>query len=223
MRLLLVEDDLVLADALARTLRRVGYAVDTLFSGSEADSALISGVHDLVILDLGLPGMDGFEVLRRLRARGATLPVLILTARDTVQERVHGLDMGADDYLLKPFEMSELMARVRALLRRGVGGGSAIIQYGPLRFDSAGRRVFLGDHAIDLSARELGVLEALLARVGKVASKEQLVEHLCDWGEVVGSNAIEVYIHRLRKKLNPQIDIRTVRGLGYLLDKPDAG
>ena len=222
MRLLLVEDDLVLADALAHSLRRAGYAVDTLFNGSDADNTLAAGVHDLVILDLGLPGMDGFEVLRRLRARGTPVPVLILTARDTVQERVYGLDMGADDYLLKPFEMSELEARVRALLRRGGGGGSAQIQCGPLRFDSAGRRVFLGERAIDLSARELGVLEALLARVGKVVSKEQLVEHLCDWGEVVGSNAIEVYIHRLRKKLDPEIEIRTVRGLGYLLDKPDA-
>ena len=220
MRLLLVEDDVVLADALARALRRAGYAVDHLSCGTEANSALIEAVHDLVILDLGLPGMDGFEVLRRLRARGATVPVLILTAREAVQERVYGLDLGADDYLLKPFEMSELEARVRALLRRGVAGGGAVIQWGALRFDSAGRRVFLGERPIDLSARELGVLEALLARVGKVVSKEQLMEHLCDWGEVVGPNAIEVYVHRLRKKLDPEVEIRTVRGLGYLLDKP---
>ncbi len=222
MRLLIVEDDLVLTDALARALGSAGYAVDHLSCGTDADSALIGAVHDLVILDLGLPKMDGFEVVRRLRARGSTIPVLILTAREAVQDRVRGLDLGADDYLLKPFEMAELEARVRVLLRRGIAPGGAIINLGTLRFDSTGRRVFIGDRSIDLSARELGVLEALLIRSGKVVSKEQLVEHLCNWDEVVGTNAIEVYVHRLRKKLEPEVEIRTVRGLGYLLDNPHA-
>jgi two-component system OmpR family response regulator len=220
MRLLIVEDDLVLADALVRALGNAGYAVDHLSCGADADGALIGAVHDLVILDLGLPKMDGFEVVRRLRARRSTIPVLILTAREAVQDRVRGLDLGAEDYLLKPFEMAELEARV--LFRRGVATGGAIINLGTLRFDSAGRRVFIGDRSIDLSARELGVLEALLIRSGKVVSKEQLVEHLCNWDEVVGTNAIEVYVHRLRKKLEPEVEIRTVRGLGYLLDNPHA-
>ncbi len=211
----------MLGDGLQQSLRQTGYAVDLARTGSEADSALRHAVYDLVILDIGLPNLDGFEVLRRLRGRGAAVPVLILTARDAIEDRVRGLDLGADDYLTKPFALQELEARVRALLRRGQNASSAVIPYGPLRYDSAARRVMVGETLIELSARELAVLESLLLSTGKVVSKEQLVEKLCDWGEQVGTNAIEVYVHRLRKKLEPAgVEIRTIRGLGYLMEKP---
>ena len=221
MRILIVEDDSVLADGLTRSLRQNSYAVDWANNGDEADHILTLHEYDLIILDLGLPKMNGFEVLRRLRGRGSRVPVLILTARDAMEDRVTGLDLGADDYLAKPFDLPELEARVRALIRRGQGGSSAIIMHGQLQFDSAGRCVTVKEQPIELSARELGVLEALLLKANKVVSKEQLVEHLYDWNEESGINAIEVYVHRLRKKLDPHgISIRTIRGLGYLLEKP---
>lgn len=220
MRLLVAEDDPVLADGLQQSLRQAGYAVDLVRTGSDADAALVHAVYDLVILDLGLPRLDGFEVLRRLRGRGASVPVLILTARDAVTDRVKGLDLGADDYLTKPFALQELEARVRALLRRGPGAAAAIILYGPLAYDFAARHVTAHGRALDLSARERAVLESLLLSSGKVVSKEQLVEKLCDWGEQVGTNAIEVYVHRLRRKLEPfDVQIKTIRGLGYLMEK----
>lgn len=220
MRILVVEDDYILADGLVRALRQSSYAVDWVKDGIEADSALGNPVYDLAVLDLGLPHMNGLEVLRRLRLRDMRLPVLILSARDAVEDRVKGLDLGADDYLSKPFQLSELEARVRALLRRGLGNAQANITIGDLEYDAAGRRVTINGKAADLSARELTVLEILIMRAGKVISKEQLVEHLYDWGEEVSTNAIEVYIHRVRKALEPsKVSIQTVRGLGYLLEK----
>ena len=221
MRILIAEDDQVLADGLMRSLRGAGAAVDHVASGSEADAALLANTEfDLLILDLGLPKLHGLEVLRRLRARGQTLPVLILTAADGVDERVKGLDLGADDYMAKPFALSELEARVRALTRRGMGAAGNVIRHGPLEYDQTGRVAHIDGKLIDLSARELGLLEVLLQRSGRLVSKDQLVELLCEWGEEVSNNAIEVYIHRLRKKIEKgPIRIATVRGLGYCLEK----
>ena len=221
MRILIAEDDQVLADGLLRTLRASGAAVDHVANGSEADAALMtSSEFDLFILDLGLPKMHGLEVLKRLRARGNSMPVLILTAADSVDERVKGLDYGADDYMAKPFSLQELEARVRALTRRGMGSTSATIKHGPLVDDQAGRMATIDGRMVELSARELGLLEVLLQRVGRLVSKDQLVERLCEWGEEVSNNAIEVYIHRLRKKIEKgPIRIATVRGLGYCLEK----
>jgi two-component system OmpR family response regulator len=223
MRILIAEDDSILADGLVRSLRQSGYAVDHVKGGSEADAALTMQSFDLLILDLGLPRMSGLEVLRRLRARNSSLPVLILTAADGVDERVKGLDLGADDYMSKPFHLNELEARVRALTRRGSGGGPTVVRHGSLAYDQVGRVASVNDQVIDLSARELGVLEVLLQRIGRLVSKEQLVDHLCEWGEEVSNNAIEVYVHRLRKKIEPSgVRIITVRGLGYCLEKPAA-
>jgi two-component system OmpR family response regulator len=219
-RILIIEDDSVLADGLSRTLRHADYAVDAASTGVEADHVLAAQSYDLVILDLGLPGLDGFEVLRRMRRRGSTVPVLVLTARDALQDRVKGLDLGADDYMIKPFDLPELEARVRALIRRGQSGGASVLSHGALVLDTAGRRATLGGEPLDLSARELGVLEVLMMRAGRVVNKEQLAEQLYGWDEEVGPNAIEVYVHRLRRKLEPAgVNIRTIRGLGYLLEK----
>jgi two-component system OmpR family response regulator len=220
MRILIAEDDQVLADGLLRSLRSAGYAVDQVASGSEADAAVASHEFDLLILDLGLPKMHGLEVLKRLRARGSSMPVLILTAADSVEQRVTGLDLGADDYMAKPFSLQELEARVRALTRRGLGTASSIIKHGPLSFDATGRVAYLDEQMVELSARELSLLEVLLQRAGRLVSKDQLVERLCEWGEEVSTNAIEVYIHRLRKKIERgPVRIATVRGLGYCLEK----
>ena len=221
MRVLQVEDDAVLGDALLNALRRAGYAVDWARSGTEADVALQDQVYDAVVLDLNLPGMDGFEVLHRLRSRRSDTPVLILTARDALDDRVRGLDLGADDYMLKPFDMPEFLARVRALLRRGGAATSNEVEYGRLRYDMTARSVMADGQPLSLSARELGVLEALLMRAGKAVAKEALMEKLCSWDEDLGSNAIEVYVHRLRKKLEPfGVEIQTVRGLGYMIGRP---
>ncbi|GAA5233926.1 response regulator transcription factor [Verticiella sediminum] len=221
MRILIVEDDSILADGLSRSLRQGGYAVDAVHDGLAADAALGAQQFDLLILDLGLPGLSGQEVLRRLRARDSRMPVLILTAADSVEQRVQGLDLGADDYMAKPFSLSELEARVRALTRRGAGGGAAVLRHGRLAFDQVGRVVSIDNQMLDLSAREISLLEVLLARNGRMVSKNQLVDHLCEWGEEVSTNAIEVYIHRLRKKLEPGgVRIMTVRGLGYCLAPP---
>ena len=220
MRILIAEDDPLLADGLTRSLRSGEYAVDCVHDGASADHALSTQTYDLAIVDLGLPRLDGFEVIKRLRRRAATPPVLILTARDALQDRVRGLDLGADDYMTKPFELPELEARVRALIRRTVAGGNTLIRHGRLALDTTGRRVTVDDQPLDLTARELGVLEVLMLRSGRVVSKDQITEKLYSWDEEVGANAIEVCVHRLRKKIEPAgISIRTIRGLGYLMEK----
>jgi two-component system, OmpR family, response regulator len=222
MRILVVEDDAVLAAALTRALAQAAYTVDLVENGEDANRALGSSTYDLVVLDIALPGLDGLSVLRRLRDQRSQVPVLILTARDTLEDRVAGLDLGADDYMTKPFDLPEFEARARALIRRGHYTSGASLTHGRLRFDSAARRLFHDEQPIELSMRELTVIELLLSRQGRVVSKEQMIDRLFGWGDEVGSNAIEVYVHRVRKKLEPfGVDIRTVRGMGYLLDKVD--
>ena len=222
MRILIAEDDAIIADGLSRSLRQGGYAVDWAANGIDAESALMTTSYDLLILDLGLPKLSGLDVLKHLRARNSQLPVLILTALDGTGDRVKGLDLGADDYMVKPFELAELEARVRALTRRS-SGTTPIIQCGQLIYDQVGRIAQIQGQAVDLSAREIGLLEVLLNRMGRLVSKDQLVDHLCGWGEEVSHNAIEVYVHRLRKKLEAGgVKIATVRGLGYCLERPQA-
>ncbi len=220
MRILIAEDDAIIADGLSRSLRQAGYAVDWAANGLDADTALLTVEYDLLILDLGLPKLSGLEVLKRLRSRNSQLPVLILTALDGTHDRVKGLDLGADDYMVKPFELAELEARVRALTRRSAGTAPTI-QCGSLSYDQVGRVANIDGSPLELSAREVGLLEVLLSRMGRLVSKDQLVDHLCGWGEEVIHNAIEVYVHRLRKKLEPGgVKIATVRGLGYCLERP---
>ena len=222
MRILIAEDDAIIADGLSRSLRPGGYAVAWASNGLDADAAVLTVTYDLLILDLGLPKLPGLEVLKRLRARNSQLPVLILTALDGTGDRVKGLDLGADDYMIKPFELAELEARVRALTRRSAGT-TPTIQCGALIYDQVGRVAQIQGQPLDLSAREIGLLEVLLTRMGRLVSKDQLVDHLCGWGEEVSHNAIEVYVHRLRKKLEVGgVKIATVRGLGYCLERPQA-
>jgi len=223
MRILIAEDDTILTDGLSRALRKSGYAVDCVDTGTRADAALSAQSYDAVILDLGLPGISGFEVLKRLRSRAAKVPVLILTAADSVEQRVRGLDLGADDFMAKPFSLSELEARVRAIVRRHAGSATPVVTLGNLTFDQAGRVARVSDRNVELSAREIGLLEILIQRAGRLVSKEQIVDHLCEWGEEVSHNAIEVYVHRLRKKIeDSDVAISTVRGLGYCLQRPSA-
>jgi len=222
MRILVVEDDTVLAAALTRAAAPAAYVVDLAQDGELANDALRTNTYDLVVLDIALPKLDGLSVLKRMRDRRSHVPVLVLTARDTLEDRVLGLDLGADDYMTKPFDLPEFEERVRALIRRGHYNAGTTMTHGRLRFDTAARRLFYGDQPIEMSARELALTELLLARQGKVVSKEQIIDQLFGFGEDVGSNAIEVYVHRVRRKLEPLgIEIRTVRGMGYLLDKPD--
>ena len=223
MRILLVEDDKILADALCRAMVQSAYAVDVVSTGEDADAALAMEIYDLAILDIGLPGLSGLDVLRRLRARKSGVPMLLLTALDALADRVRGLDLGADDYLAKPFDLPELEARVRALLRRGSSSSTPFLHHGRLRLDTVGRRVYYDEQPVELSARELAVLELLLMREGRVVSKEHMVNHLYGWGDEVGANAMEVYVYRIRKKLEPLgCEIRTVRGMGYLMERNDA-
>jgi len=219
MKILLVEDDPTLGEAVMLAARQAGFAVDWTQDGVQAENALSGFVYDAMLLDLGLPRREGLDVLRNLRKRGATLPVMILTARDTVEDRVRGLDAGADDYLLKPFSLDELLARLRALLRRAHGVTDSVICMGRLRFDSAKRQASVDETPLVLSAREVEVLEILLNHVGHVTAKEAIADRLAGWDEGVGDNAVEVYIHRLRRKLEGSgVAIRTLRGLGYLLE-----
>ena len=192
-------------------------------SGDEAERLLVPDAFDLVLLDLGLPRVDGFEVLRRMRERRVKVPVLVLTARDAPEDRVAGLDLGADDYLTKPFQLPELEARVRALIRRAHAIASSEIVHGPLKLDMAGRRLYCRGEPVELSARELAVVELFMLREGRVVTKQQIADHLYGWEEGSSSNTIEVFVYRLRRKLEPSgVDIRTVRGMGYLIDRPAA-
>ncbi|WP_404438734.1 response regulator [Stutzerimonas chloritidismutans] len=223
MRILLVEDHPQLAESVAQALRAAGWTVDLLNDGVAADLALSTEDYALAILDVGLPRLDGFQVLSRLRERGKTLPVLMLTARGEVTDRVHGLNLGADDYLAKPFELSELEARVKALLRRSVAAGERQQSCGPLVYDLDARRFTLNQQALTLTSREQAVLEALITRPGRVMSKDQLAAQVFGLDEDASADAIEIYIHRLRKKLEGSaVRIVTFRGLGYLLESLDA-
>jgi two-component system, OmpR family, response regulator QseB len=217
MRLLVVEDDAQLGEAPMLGLRQLGYAVDWFRDGAPADAALGSAPYDAMVLDLGLPGGDGIVWLTRWRGQGQVLPVLILTARDGVQQRVAGLDAGADDYLIKPVSLDELAARLRALLRRASGRAQSVWQHGTLEYDPAAKRVRWQDRPVELTSRELAVLELLMANPQRVLSKEFLMNKLYDWsGGEPESNTLEVHVHNLRRKLAPAV-VRTVRGLGYAL------
>lgn len=219
MRILLAEDDTELADGLASALRQSGYALDWVANGAQADAALKSAPYDLLILDLGLPGVDGFSVLARLRERKQATMVLILTARDESENRIRGLDLGADDYLTKPFVLGELEARIRALSRRSRGEVPQVVECGALALDAAGQTILLNGRPINLTGREYSVLACLMERCGKVVSKEHLFERIYDWDAQAGLSALEVFISRVRKKIEGAgIRIRVVRGLGYLLE-----
>ena len=216
MRLLLVEDDPMIGDGVQRGLRQEGHTVDWVRDGAAAALAIAEGVHEMLLLDLGLPHLSGLDLLASLRRQGVELPVLVITARDAVADRVKGLDAGADDYLVKPFDLDELSARIRALMRRRGGRASPLIKHGALTLDPATRAVTLEGHPVNLSGREFALLRALLERPGMPLSRAQLEERLYGWGEEVESNAVEVHIHSLRRKLGAAW-IRNVRGVGYLV------
>ncbi len=218
MRILLVEDDPELGDGLAIGLRQAGFAVDWLRDGHAADLALRDEGFDLVVLDLGLPRLSGMEVLKRARDRGQSLPILILTARDATGDKVSGLDAGADDYLVKPIDLDELSARIRALTRRSAGRAAPLLVHGELAIDLAAHRVTLAGQAVELSGREFSLLHMLLENAGRVLSRSQLEQSLYGWHDEPDSNALEVHIHHLRKKLGSEL-IRTLRGVGYTIPK----
>lgn len=218
MRILLVEDDSLLGDGIRAGLKQVGFAVDWTQDGQAAKLALETEEYSVVVLDLGLPKLSGTELLKWLRGRDSKEPVLILTARDTVADRVAGLNAGADDYLIKPFDLDELIARLRALLRRSGGQAVPTLQHDNIELDPAAHLVFKDRQLVDLPAKEFALLHELLLHVGRVQSREQLEQHLYGWGEEVESNSVEVHIHHLRKKLGTAL-IRTMRGVGYVIDK----
>ena len=218
MRVLLIEDDAMIAQGLQTALRQGGFAVDWMRDGNSAAAALQASAFDVALLDLGLPDRDGIDVLRELRRRGDATPVIILTARDEIQHRIAGLDAGADDYIVKPFDLDEVTARIRSVLRRAAGRGDPSIQHGELRLNPVARTVERNKVPVNLSAHEFAVLEALLQRPGAVLSRVQLEDRLYGWDEQIGSNAIEVYIHGLRRKLGSDV-IRTLRGVGYFVPK----
>jgi DNA-binding response OmpR family regulator len=219
MHVILVEDDAVLADGLSRILEGHGMQVEVLNNGILADQLLQRSEADVAVLDIGLPGIDGFEVVRRLRARGGAMPVLLLTARDAVEDRVRGLETGADDYLVKPFATPELVARIKALARRNAVK-PALLALGQLTLDTGAKRARIGERPIDLSVREWAVLEYLLQHGGRVVSKQQIIEAILPWGDDLTLNAVEVYISRLRLKIaDAGVAIRTIRGFGYMLEQ----
>ncbi|MCP1374441.1 MULTISPECIES: response regulator [Dyella] len=220
MRILIAEDDPAIAAAITDALRQGGHAVDHVANGAQADIALRDSAHDLLVLDLGLPGLDGSEVLHRLRQRGSGVPVLVITAREGLNERVRVLDLGADDYLVKPFALAEFEARVRALLRRSASKGSTEVRIGRLRLDLPGHRAWIDDAPLELTAREFGLIEALASRPDRITNRAQLVEALCNWDQDLTDNGLDIAIHRLRRKLHGSgANVRTVRGLGYLLEE----
>jgi two-component system OmpR family response regulator len=220
MRILLAEDDRFLADGLSLVLKDSGYAVDVACTGSDADIALSETTYDLLILDLGLPKLDGIELLKRLRIRGQSLPVLILTARDRLEDRVNGLDLGANDYMTKPFQLPELEARIRALLRKDLWANRTEVTFGPLSFNTVTRTPTVDGQQVDLSARELAILEIMIQRTERIVSKDQIIDLLSSWDTEITFNAIGIAVHRLRKKLEPHsITIRAIRGLGYRIEE----
>ncbi|NKZ37986.1 MULTISPECIES: response regulator transcription factor [Oleiagrimonas] len=222
MRVLVAEDDDAIAAGLSAGLRESGHHVDHVDSGRQADCALLDHAYDFLVLDLGLPGMDGAEVLRRLRQRGSELSVLVVTARDDVDERVRVLDLGADDYLVKPFALNEFAARTRALLRRRTHHGTPELSVGRLRLDLPGRRAWVDTDPLELTAREFGLIEALALRQDRLISRAQLIESLCSWDQDLTDNGLDIAVHRLRRKLRGSgARVRTVRGLGYLLEEGD--
>lgn len=214
MRILLIEDDIMIGKAVQHGLSQAGFAVDWVTDGRAAELSLANGVYDLAVLDLGLPKKDGMAILATLRGQGNPMPVLIASARDTVRDRIAGLEAGADDYVLKPFDLDELVARVRALLRRHAGSGSPLLRFGALVLDPARRSVMKDGEPVELSAKEFAILEALMQRPGAVLSREKLEESVYGWGDEVGSNVVEVHLHHLRKKLGTAA-IKNVRGVGY--------
>lgn len=218
MQVLVVEDDAVLADGLRRVLGEQGMQVEWLADGSQADLRLQrADTLAVAVLDIGVPGVDGFELVRRLRARGSALPVLLLTARDAIADRVRGLELGADDYLVKPFASAELVARLRALVRRNARGG--LLTLGQLTLEVDTKRVKVGEQQVDLSAREWAVLEFLLQHAGKVVSKQQIIDAILPWGDELSVNAVEVYVSRVRLKIaDGGVSLRTIRGFGYMLE-----
>ena len=219
MRVLIVEDDPILASGLTERLRREGYVADSVPSAEAADAAMRTTDVDLVVLDVGLPGVDGFTWLRRLRARGADNTVLVLTARDAVADRVQGLTVGADDYLAKPFAVEELLARVNALARRGRAQRSRVIEHGPLTIDLAKKRTMISGRPLDVSQREQAIIEYLFSNAGAIVAKDKIGGAIASWDEHMSANAIEVHMSRIRAKLDPAgIRIKTIRGLGYLVE-----
>lgn len=218
MRLLLVEDDVMIGESVVDLLRDDGYAVDWVKDGAMADSTLESQTYELVLLDLGLPKLNGISVLKRMRSRKDQTPVLIATAHDGLEERIEGLDSGADDYVVKPYELDEVMARIRALVRRAHGSGDLMYSHMGVNIDARNREVRVNGSAVVLSAREWAVLRELLLRPGAILSRKQIEDRLYSWKDEVSSNAVEVYIHGLRKKLGPAF-IQTVRGVGYMIPK----
>jgi two-component system response regulator QseB len=217
-RLLLIEDDAALGEGIHQALSREGYTVDWLKDGSDALHSLLSEAFDLVLLDLGLPRMDGLDVLRRLRESGSNLPVLILTARDATEDRIAGLDAGADDYLVKPFDLAELKARLRALLRRSAGRARVLIEHAGISLDPSTQQVTYHDEAVSLTPKEYQLLYELLSPPGRVMTRERLMQLLYGWNEEAESNTLEVHIHHLRKKFSTDL-IRTIRGVGYLVEE----
>ena len=220
MRVLVVEDDHVVGDAVQRALSLEGYAADHVESAERAKSALHTETFDLAIVDIGLPREDGLQLVRDLRRRGRNLPVLMLTARDGLSDRVNALDLGADDYLTKPFQVAELLARCRALVRRANGVASTEIVFGPLKLDLAHKEVTVQGEPLDITRREWSVLECLVLNAGRVVSKEKLLSAVASWNDELTPNAVEVYVSRLRTKLGDAAVIRVIRGLGYRLDEP---